>query len=168
MPDIRIVSEQSDAQRRRRLAAEQLEGPLRELAANLLRVMRGAGKPNDLIQQMQAFVTVGEAYQTAHGQWHPVADVIVNTLRIDSASEELYERRKNGDVSQADFDRWTTDGTIDRDDAVYMICRGAMQLCASKLVGQIAQERAGKKELTEGCRILDVAMGKRRKSARRG
>jgi hypothetical protein len=65
-----VVSENSEAElaRRRREdevadALEQLGGRLRTLATNLLRIIRGAGKPSEIVFQAMT------AYHEAAGRW---------------------------------------------------------------------------------------------------
>src|SRR5687768_15892969 len=51
-PTFTIASEMSEAEIRKADALRALEWLTREMAANLLRVMRGAGRPQDLPQQV--------------------------------------------------------------------------------------------------------------------
>jgi hypothetical protein len=65
MADIRIVSEQSEAEIERKPAEGELDWRLRELAANVLRIVRGAGKPYELLRQMQAVIDASVKFQKA-------------------------------------------------------------------------------------------------------
>ena len=47
---MRLVSDQSEADMRRRETREALVWPLRDLTANLLRITKGAGKPWELMK----------------------------------------------------------------------------------------------------------------------
>ena len=54
--------------------------------------------------------------------------------------------------------RWNNDGTLDRQEADVEIVRGALQLTASRLVGQHTQEIRGEYEMHDGARRLVDAM----------
>ena len=60
---MRIVSEKSEADVAHHHALERVEWRLRELAANLLRIIRGAGKPYEMMLQMAELVGAILAYQ---------------------------------------------------------------------------------------------------------
>lgn len=49
---MRLVSENSEAELARHTAEGQVKWKIRELAADLLRIIRGAGKPYEIMRQM--------------------------------------------------------------------------------------------------------------------
>jgi hypothetical protein len=64
---VKLVSENSDAEIAENDALAAVEWALRDLAANILRVVRGAGKPYDLGRQAVEFANALVAYREAAG-----------------------------------------------------------------------------------------------------
>jgi hypothetical protein len=95
---------------------------LRELTANLLRVARGAGQPYAVMQQSVAFLEACEEYRDKL-QRHP--------------SDHFTQMLNTG----PDFD------APDLNHAEHTIVRGALQMTASRLLGQVTQERNDGNEL---------------------
>jgi hypothetical protein len=154
--NIRTVGEPSAEAMSREAALDGLYYPLQELAANLLRTVRGAGKPHELGGNLMACIHAFEAYKEANGYW-PSAELLASILKFDSGIEEL-----QGRSSKEDFDRWEQVGLLDRMQAEYEVCRGALQIVASRILGQRTQESAGSSELSEGIRSLESARNRRR------
>ncbi len=132
--DLTVVSERSEVDVERRRAAQeieraedQIEGALRELVANILRIMRGAGKGYEVGNHL------GRAYEamleyerlTGHGMWKAS---VPHRLSI----------RQSLDTSAADYFV-----THEEEDMI----SGAMQIVASRLLGQRTQESAGDREM---------------------
>jgi hypothetical protein len=69
MADLRIAAENSDAGIKKRRALQDLSWPLRELAANLIRIVRGAGKSHELLDQMTRVMKAMQEYCEAVGAW---------------------------------------------------------------------------------------------------
>jgi hypothetical protein len=61
MPDLKVVSERPAAEIKKQKATAKLGWALKDLTANLIRVVRGAGKPEMIFKQVDGFV---EAYAT--------------------------------------------------------------------------------------------------------
>lgn len=133
---MRIVAENSETDIAKRHAEMQAQSNLRELAANLLRVVRGAGRPEALGQQAAAFVHALYAYQEAFGHY-PSADVHAAAIRIEECTLDLDE------------------GEHVRMRGQEMAVRGALQIAASELLGQRTQQRAGESELFDGFRMME-------------
>ncbi|MFT8246599.1 hypothetical protein [Roseomonas sp. BN140053] len=140
---MKVVAENSEAEleaRRKQEATdrarEQVVRALRELAANLLRVIRGAGKPWTLGQDAAEVVIAIEAYQEIAGPTL-FADDIAAALRI----QEHYRHLPSLSSREAE-----------RLDAEEQVVRGALQVVASKLLGQRTQEAAGDDEMHRGIR----------------
>ncbi|MGK9233505.1 hypothetical protein KXS07_24955 [Inquilinus limosus] len=144
---MRIVSRNSDADLARGRAEQGVGLALRELAANLIRVMRGAGQPQEIGVQAAAFVDAVEIYQDLAKR-----PLLVEQVRdmLDIARDEPVLR--NG--SDAD---WTE---IQGHQA---ITRGALQIAASRLLAQPMQEGGGRREIEDGLRLLECARAKRRR-----
>ena len=86
---VRLVSNQSDDDMRRREARDALVWPLRELTANLLRIANGAGKPVALMKQLRACHEALRAYAEAHSNALPSDYDIQQILDCDLAWEEI-------------------------------------------------------------------------------
>lgn len=123
---------------------------IREVAANMLRIVRGAGKPHELLLQMKKAIDTAVKFEEVHGHWPH--DVIANVLQIQSEDEKRYDDLREGRLTQADIDRWREDGNVGRMLAEHTILRGALQTIASDLVYQPTQKCAGERELDSGIR----------------
>lgn len=161
MADLCIISESSEIDLAKRDVEERLAGACRQLGANMLRVMRGAGQSAALLRQMQEVVTISREYHDLFGNW-PASQTIDRALRVSTPDEEVEVRRLSGRYTQEDIDRWEEDGTFDTDRAIYRVCRGALQKCASQLLEQRTQERTAEHELLEGVRELGCARERQR------
>lgn len=157
---MRIVSEQSEADIRRKRATDGLVRPLRELAGNLLRVIRGAGKPVELFRQMEACSAAIREYAEAHGHLPP-SEVFNQLLDCDAAWHAyrpwIEENRKQF------TDRLGDDAEWDSDVAMRRIRNGALQAAASMLLNQIPQHSMGESEIDDGMRWLREAREKESK-----
>ncbi|WP_128925756.1 hypothetical protein [Bradyrhizobium guangxiense] len=149
--------------RRREWAKGDISWAVRECAANLLRIVRGAGKPHELLLQMKKVIDSAVKFQEVHGYWPD--DVIAAELHLDDERQEILERCRAGNLSQADIDRWRNDGTLDEMSAEYITFCGALQVIASRMIGQKTQESAGDSEFHRGLRELEeVREGRRRRA----
>jgi hypothetical protein len=146
---------EQERQREREWAQSEFSWAIRDCAANMLRVIRGAGKPYELMRQMQKALTAAVKFQEVHGYWPQ--DVIANDLRLENEVEKYRARVREGTLDQATFDRWSNDGTFDRMDTKHIMYRGALQIVASTLIGQTTQERAGDSEFHDGLRAYERA-----------
>jgi hypothetical protein len=140
-PESQQMSDQQDREIER--TKSMVNWALRDLAANVLRVVRGSGEPYRIFQQAEKFV---EAYRAADamGLW-PVHLIDVNGLAEPCkalygglSSEEYYtlpiEERERGRYES-------------------QIISGALQVAASELLGQATQCTKGHSE------IWDAVMG---------
>jgi hypothetical protein len=146
---MRVVSEQSEQDIRKRKARDALVYPLRELAANLLRTIRGAGKPLELWRQMESYVSLMREYTDAHG-CQPDDQFIHDILDCDIAEND-YRPWIEQNRTKEDLRRSKANGTIDRKDAERLIRNASLQIIASTLVDQLTQRRTGEKILEKGC-----------------
>lgn len=114
------------------LAADvELSTALTDLAANLLRVVRGAGHSYLVGRQLGACMRAYEQYQQTYTYWPPSWEVS-EILRFERAEDD--------------------DGY-----ATYTICRGALQIVASELLDQRLQRAAGETQLVRGIRSWEAA-----------
>jgi hypothetical protein len=149
-----------EQQQRREWARSEFSWSIRDCAANVLRIVRGAGKPYELLTQMQKALNAAVRFQEAHGHWPQ--DVIANDLRLEDESEKHRERVREGALEQSTFDRWSEDGTFERMDAKHTMYRGALQIVASQMIAQNVQETAGDREFHDGLRTYERARDERR------
>ena len=148
---MKVVAENSSAELAQRLATQDMERALRQLTANLLRVVRGAGKPYAIVEDAAAFINAVVAYHDAAGTALPPDD-IASALDIMRDDPGMRSR-----LSGHDYDRM---------DAERIIVRGALQIAASRLLEQRTQEAAGKHELYDGVRWMEKLRDTLRKEHR--
>lgn len=146
-PNLQVVSENTETDKARRWAANQVSWALRDLTANLLRVVRGAGKSYEIGRQLEAALQAFIEYQKAFGHWPPAYD-LSEALSVDRA-EEWRSRLKGSELSRLYAEE--------------RVVRGALQKTASRLIGQTTQERAGDSEMYEGFRALEAAQDEMRR-----
>lgn len=138
---IKLVSDNTDAQVSRNHQTYRLHWRYRELAANLLRVVRGAGRPHDLAGQMLEVLDAYKAFHAATGAF--------------PSDQEL---RRMLDPFPPAPDRWGEGRDIGHslmEDGQEKAVAGALQIAASALVGQRTQAAAGEHEMFEGMRLID-------------
>lgn len=127
-PNLTLIPEADPWEREKAQAERELAWESREFAANLLRVMRGAGRPFDLPQQIiNLSESILEVSKTARA-W-----------AVSSAIEETLQSAVPGGFDAHEHEECTG-----------MIVSGALQLLASRLVHQRAQEAAGEREMASG------------------
>lgn len=115
-------------------------GRLQEFAANILRVMRGAGKPYDVVTDaMQLGIAMIEAVRDGG---RPISDAEI--------IEALFVCKYEGSPSFPPND----------------VVRGALQVAASRLVGQRTQEAAGRTEIHNGLQLWEGVRQEQRKALR--
>jgi hypothetical protein len=140
-PPLRIVTTTSDREVARRRALPEVRGALQHLVSNLLRVVRGAGRPHEIFEQNLAVLKAMEAYRTEVGVW-PSADEISEILSFDARPDTFAE--------QSPIER-------ERSYAERSVMKGALQAVASSLIGQRTQETAGESEMYDGInRLTDI------------
>jgi hypothetical protein len=116
---------------------------MRELAANMLRIVRGAGRPYELPAQMAKVLNLMEDYREATGHY-PSDYEIGDTINI---------RNEAGGRS----DDWSH--------GIDTMVQGALQVAASTMVNQSTQKSAGEHELIEGlAQIEKIREANRRKA----
>jgi hypothetical protein len=149
-------------------AKHEFSWAIRETAANMLRIIRGVGKPYELLMQMKKAIDSAIKFQDLHGYWP--FDVIASDLLLEDEMETFLARGREGTTEQATIDRWWKDGTFDRMMAEHTMYRGALQAIASELIGQNTQKRSGESEFHEGLRqwmkIREERIQKEREAAK--
>ncbi|AJA10018.1 hypothetical protein SKP52_15700 [Sphingopyxis fribergensis] len=133
--ELRLVSSTSKSEVDEEHARRRLTWPLRELTANLLRTVRGAGKPYAVAEQIFAVANALQEYREAAGCWPSEYD-IRTALDRDA---RWPEGKPNDDMG------YGIDEMVD----------GSLQIAASQLVGQMPQEAAGRHQLFEGLKVVE-------------
>ena len=139
---MRVVSSQSE--KRETAAAVKVE--VRELAANLLRIIRGARKPHNLWRQMRSCLTAAEDYYKAHGQL-PSNPTLHQVLDIDAARDEFrpWIQRSRKGIHPTKRER------IEQ-----KIFEASLQIVASTLIDQHTQVGVAHGALYEAIRELEA------------
>ena len=130
---MKIVSENSEQEIERQRALRQLDAALRELTANLLRVMRGAGKDYMIAKQAVDLALAAQRYAEVAG--------VNPTYEMGEILHEPYD---------VEFRRKLSREQNDRLDAEELALRGATQILASRLLSQRPQEASGTNEFYRG------------------
>jgi hypothetical protein len=159
MADFRVIEGGGDWD----LAEQELADALREAAANVLRVVRGAGKPHALVNQFGEVIGAAVKFKEAAGHWPP-SHLMTRALALDNEVSDLYDRCKSGQIDQESIDRWKRDGTFERMRAEGTIHRGVLHIVASNLLGQKVQASAGDSEMYQGIRDVIEARELQRES----
>ena len=79
-PTLTIAAENSEKELRKQRVIDQLEWPTREMTANLFRVMRGAGRPHELPQQivnLSCAILDANELSNAWGIWSKIEEVLM-------------------------------------------------------------------------------------------
>jgi hypothetical protein len=105
-----------------------------QLTANLLRVTRGAGRPGAIIPMAMEFIEACAEYRNAAGL-NPAPEYLAEALMWQRDFEYIMR-----------FDEFNQ-AHIEADEKM---ARGALQIVASRLLGQNTQESAGHNELYQG------------------
>ena len=155
---MRVVSERSEAEIRTHEAEAKVRYALRRLAANIMRVSRGAGSSAELGTQMVACITAMDDYRDAAGHGVPSWD-LNEMLDPDKAQAEYRPWARSDEVSMA---RWEAEGTLDCEDADRDVRRACLQIAASMLVNQLTQKSQGETDLFEAINRREAARERRR------
>jgi hypothetical protein len=158
MPDFTVIEGGGSEGRDRIRVEQEFEFALREAAANMLRIIRGAGKSYALLKQLSDVVSAAVKVQDVTGRLP--TDILETVLRRESETEAILEKRRAGEIDEASIERWHEDGTFDRQDAEDSIKAGVLQMIASQFVGQVTQKCAGQSEMRNGINKVFAATQK--------
>jgi hypothetical protein len=148
-PPIRIVSEQTEKDIERNRTREEVGFVLREMAANLLRIIRGAGKGYHLMGEMIACVKAFQDFHDAHGHW-PDSYSIQKALEFDEVPSPPL------DAPDSHWDEWNVTN------AEMNVCKASLRIAAARLLEQKLQEDHGHNDLRAAIDGLERAREKRR------
>lgn len=124
-------------------AYDEVKHCLRSLTANLIRVTRGAGKSYELTSQVFELADALTKYRAVFGC---------------GVSSDVLNRMLNGPVTP----RLNGNDEYGRKSAEHLVIRGALQIVASRLLGQRTQESAGEGELLDGVNAVIAHRQKRK------
>ena len=142
---MKIIAENAEAELARRRSIDDLSWALQDTTSNLMRIVRGAGNPHMLIQQLQRLLGAFEQYREVAG---PIpADRISAILSM--------ERERDPRDNVNDFE-------LAQIEAEQQVIRGALQFAASRLVGQLTHQAKGKEEMYDGIREIERVRAERR------
>ncbi|MBY3134779.1 hypothetical protein [Rhizobium laguerreae] len=136
-PHIRLAVENDQPELARRTAEIDLRWPLKTLAANVIRIVRGAGSPAELGRQCADVVQAYRDYHAALGEW-PSSYLVSETLSL--------RHREN---------HATSDRAWEWEEAMRQMVAGGLQVAASQLLKQNTQQRAGESEMFDGLRVIE-------------
>jgi hypothetical protein len=131
---MRLVAQTSEKDLAMRCASDCIAREIIDLTANLVRVGRGAGRPEDIERQIRELLRWVDAFRNAagHGPW---PEVFADSLR---------RAWDQADVASSDDD-------VDAfHHAERLVVRGALQVFASRLLGQNTQIQTGHNEMYDG------------------
>jgi hypothetical protein len=130
---------ESERERKRGYGLGWVHLGIQQLAANLLRVIAGAGRPQDIVRHVRALAEFIESYEQAVGRI-PGPRECLSCLRISYAEQSI------GGLN--DVER-------KRAEAVETILAGSLQIAASRLLGQATQETVAGHKLYKGIRDME-------------
>jgi hypothetical protein len=141
--EIVVNNSQRDIERERHTG--HIQAAYNRLAANLLRVLRGAGDIGGVLHYAADYVAACERAREA-GQY-PVSI----QYSIPAAWDIIHSIGTEDDQT-----RWMQDGTYEKEVAVHTIISGALQRVASELLDQKSQIARGKQEMNEDIRAYET------------
>jgi hypothetical protein len=119
------------------------------MAANMLRIIRGGGKPDQLLEQMEQVLQLASKLEKATNL--PPSGPLTDALH---SPKGIWESYVSGEIDERVFNRWQRDGTIAERSAQDKIRGGVLQILASQLLRQQRHLLAGHRELEEGIEHL--------------
>lgn len=148
---MRLVVNNSDAEVTRRREMEIVAWSLRQLTANLVRVVRGRGSAYKIGSHAVALIEALESYRKASGAY---------PSDYDLALALVYEPR---------WANWSKDPAEHAlSDAKRTVISGALQMVASEMLGQRSQASTGESEMIRGIRAHEVAIERMNAAFRKG
>lgn len=136
-PKLEVVAENTQQQIHATYQQERVDYALRVLAANIIRVVRGAGRPDDIIDQCNEVLKGAIEYHEKVGRFVS-SDSVAAALRL--------ERERISDYDSFGGQRQL---------AMRRMIDGSLQVTASRLLGQVTQQRRGENEIFEAYRELE-------------
>lgn len=126
---MKLVSETSDADLRKREASEEFDATLKAAAINLLRVIAGAGSPAEVLPELHRCVAATAAYREAHNEY-PTAHHIASLL-----DAKKYDADEHEAWSPEHRMRWDANGETMRIYAALSIRTASLRVVAGQWAG---------------------------------
>lgn len=145
LPDLTVTSGASERKLKQQESMRALKAALVGLTANLIRIVRGAGAPDRLLDQVREFAEAYAGFHHAHRHAAPPG-LFGDLLRFEEP--ELPENDDHAEIVLSD----------------HAICRSALQVVASSLLEQRPQLDKARSELH--CLLDTRDRRSRRKKAR--
>lgn len=139
-PRLTVAADNTQQDIAQHIARQEIGFPLRMLAANLIRVVRGAGAPYDVGRQCVAVIEALEKYRKVVGSY-PSSHEIQDAL-------ELVRPEFDGSES---------------DSAIFAMTRGGLRIAAANLLSQRLQIVQGEKDLMDAFYQLEAWREEQRK-----
>lgn len=155
---MKLVSENSESDIKKKAASEELEQKLEGLAINMLRVIAGAGEPARLLQEIHECALATQSYRETHSQY-PSAFEIAKLLNLDRYDEDELES-----WSDEQRRRREADGTIMIQAAAALIRRASLRIVAAQWAGQRTVLSNADRLFSDGIQRYLKAMEFRRKA----
>lgn len=130
---MKIIAENTDQDIARHHAQLDVEESLRQLSANLLRVIRGAGRPHEIGKQCEDLTVAWQNYREAAGVW-PSGELVAASLELETPPWV-------SGLGEHEAAAWYGKRTL---------TRGVLQMVASELLDQRTQQTAGEHEMYTG------------------
>jgi hypothetical protein len=135
MSKLELVSNQTEEDIKITRARDEAIRALRELTGNLLRIVRGAGKPYQLDKLALDYLVAHRAYYEAAGKWLSYGD---KHIALD-----VYRRPEFEDSSDPHASVMY-ESDLSMEDAV----QASLQVAASRILGDQLRQRRGDSDLT--------------------
>jgi hypothetical protein len=127
---MKLVSEHSEDELKKRAAAEEFERALNSMATNMLRVIAGAGEPQNISLHALRCALAAEDYHEAHHEY-PSASRVAELLEYSR-----HDATQRSSWSDEDRERWVADGTYDQMLATAQIRQASLRVVAAQLAKQ--------------------------------
>lgn len=149
---MRLVSENSEADLKRRRARERFEQALIDTATNLFRIAAGAGKPEDLLREMAECCEAA----TAEGYSALIGDI----SRVLDAGRRDFERQQ--EWSPEERKRWLENGTLGVRDAALAVRIESLRVIAAQWSGNLSVETGAERRFKDAIRMFEDAQAEMR------
>jgi hypothetical protein len=145
-----------------------IEWSICELAANLLRVIAGAGKSYDLIEHMVAVIEACDEFNKTGGYREfgtSFSEIVERVLRegTDTWLQKMYDRGEElSEQDRANLDRWSEDGSVTRELGQTQMVQSALRMVAGRLVEQRVQVSQAESQFWDGFRAIERSREEKR------
>lgn len=139
--------------------AKTLANSARNIAANILRIIAGAGNEFEIYRQTRELLESYDKFKPHAGvnfPFHHSTPVVDGLTDLDWRKDDpAYSK-----PTEEDRERWSRDGTTEREMAIDSICQYSLRLVAAQLLAQPTQESKSKSDLLRAIRDFEGAQQK--------